>query len=180
MKEIIKKMPFMKLSKISILLLLLIVASCGNSKDDKKEEKQPIKINQPSSEKQDVEDGVTEILLTGNDQMRFNLKQIKVNAGDKVKLTLKHIGELDVNVMGHNFVLLEPGTNINDFASNAVAAKDNDYIPKNTDAVIVHTEMIGGGEQTSITFDAPKKGVYDFICSFPGHVALMQGKFIVE
>jgi azurin len=40
--------------------------------------------------------------------------------------------------------------------------------------------MIGGGEQTTITFDAPEKGVYDFICSFPGHVALMQGKFIVE
>ncbi|NBC57669.1 MAG: azurin [Bacteroidetes bacterium] len=170
----------MKLSNISFLLLILIVTSCGNSKDDKKEEKQSIKINQPTSEQQDAEDGVTEILLTGNDQMRFNLKQIKVKAGDKVKLTLKHIGELDVNVMGHNFVLLEPETNINDFASRAVAAKDNDYIPENTENVIVHTKMIGGGEQTSITFDAPKKGVYDFICSFPGHVALMQGKFIVE
>lgn len=170
----------MKLYKFSILLLLFIVASCGNSKDDKKQEKESIKINQPVAEKQESEEGITEILLTGNDQMRFNLEEIKVKAGDKVKLTLKHIGKLDVQSMGHNFVLLEQGTNINEFASNAVDAKDNNYIPKNTDAVIVHTKMIGGGEQTSITFDAPEKGVYDFICSFPGHVALMQGKFIVE
>ena len=82
--------------------------------------------------------------------------------------------------MGHNFVLLKPGVKINDFAQKAVDAKENDYIPENTDDLIVHTELIGGGEQTTITFDAPEKGVYDFICSFPGHVALMQGKFIVE
>ncbi|MGX1023867.1 azurin [Flavobacterium sp. CS20] len=170
----------MKLYQIAFLFSLLVLSSCGNSKDDKKEEKQNIKINQPVAEKQKTEDGVTEILLTGNDQMRYNLKEIKVKAGDKVKLTLKHIGKLDVNVMGHNFVLLKPGTNINDFATKAVDAKDNNYIPKNTKAVIVHTKMIGGGEQTTITFDAPEKGVYDFICSFPGHVALMQGKFIVE
>ncbi|HBX64839.1 MAG TPA: azurin, partial [Balneolaceae bacterium] len=26
----------------------------------------------------------------------------------------------------------------------------------------------------------PEAGTYDFICSFPGHYALMKGKFIVE
>ncbi|MCB0632702.1 MAG: azurin, partial [Lewinella sp.] len=26
----------------------------------------------------------------------------------------------------------------------------------------------------------PAPGTYDYICSFPGHYALMQGKFIVE
>ncbi|RRO14427.1 azurin [Flavobacteriaceae bacterium 14752] len=170
----------MKLYQIAFLFSLLVLSSCGNPKDSKKEDKQSIKINQPVEEKSTSQDGVTEIILTGNDQMRFNLKEIKVDAGDKVKLTLKHIGQLDVKVMGHNFVLLKPETNINKFATKAVDAKDNDYIPQESNAVIVHTKMIGGGEQTTITFDAPEKGVYDFICSFPGHVALMQGKFIVE
>ena len=41
-------------------------------------------------------------------------------------------------------------------------------------------KLIGGGEETTVTFDAPAKGTYDFICSFPGHYALMKGKFIVE
>ena len=170
----------MKIKLSMLMLMALILASCGNSnqKEDKKEDSS-IKINK-TVENDNKEEGVSEILLTGNDQMRFNLKEIKVNAGDKVKLTLKHVGKLDVKVMGHNFVLLKPGVSKNDFAREAVDAKSNDYIPEDTDDVIVHTELIGGGQQTTITFDAPEKGVYDFICSFPGHVALMQGKFIVE
>ena len=40
--------------------------------------------------------------------------------------------------------------------------------------------MLGGGEETTIEFEAPAKGEYTFICSFPGHYALMNGKFIVE
>ena len=169
----------MKKYQIVMMLSLFILASCGNSNEKKEEEKESFKINK-NVEAEEGEEGVTEVLLTGNDQMRFNLKEIKVNAGDEVKLTLKHIGKLGVKVMGHNFVLLKPEVEINDFARKAVDAKENDYIPKKTDDVIVHTEMIGGGEQTSISFKAPEKGVYDFICSFPGHVALMQGKFIVE
>lgn len=161
------------------MLTLFILASCGNSNEKKEEEKESFKINKTVEAEEETE-GISKILLTGNDQMRFNLKEIKVNAGDEVQLTLKHIGKLDVKVMGHNFVLLKPDVKINDFAQKAVDAKDNDYIPENTDDVIVHTKMIGGGEETKITFEAPKKGVYDFICSFPGHVALMQGKFIVE
>ena len=168
----------MNLMKITLFLFAFILMSCGNS-NESKEEKETFKINK-TEEVEEVADGVSRIILTGNDQMRFNLEEIKVNAGDKVELILKHVGKLGVQVMGHNFVLLNPGVNINEFASAAVEAKDNDYIPENTNKVIVHTKMIGGGEQTSITFDAPEKGTYVFICSFPGHVALMQGKFIVE
>ena len=169
----------MKIHHITMMLVFFVFASCGNSKEENKQEKESFKINTNVEEQESVE-GVSEILLTSNDQMQFNLKEIKVNAGDEVKLTLKHIGKLGVKVMGHNFVLLKPKVKINDFARKAVDAEDNDYIPENTDDVIVHTKMIGGGEQTSISFQAPEKGVYDFICSFPGHVALMQGKFIVE
>ncbi len=37
-----------------------------------------------------------------------------------------------------------------------------------------------GADAPKRNFDAPAKGTYDFICSFPGHWATMQGKFIVE
>lgn len=170
----------MKLYKFLSLSLLVFLMACGNSKDNEEQEKESFKINKVTEEDKAEMDGVTEVLLTGNDQMRFNLSEIKVNAGDKVKLTLKHVGKLGAEVMGHNFVLLKPEVVRNEFAKAAVDAKDNDYIPQNTDDIIVHTEMIGGGQETTIEFDAPEKGVYEFICSFPGHVALMNGKFIVE
>ena len=43
--------------------------------------------------------------------------------------------------------------------------------------------MIGGGEETSVTFDISglePGGDYTFFCSFPGHYVLMNGQFIVE
>jgi azurin len=170
----------MKLLKIFSLSLLVLLTACVNSKDNKEKEEDSFQINKVTEEDKKEMDGVTEVTLTGNDQMRFNLSEIKVNAGDKVKLTLKHVGKLGVEVMGHNFVLLKSGVDRNEFAKAAVSAKDNGYIPEGTNDVIVHTEMIGGGQQTTIEFDAPEKGTYEFVCSFPGHVALMNGKFIVQ
>nr|WP_278022779.1 plastocyanin/azurin family copper-binding protein [Flavobacterium ginsengisoli] len=39
---------------------------------------------------------------------------------------------------------------------------------------------MGGGEEDTIEFTIDKKGSYPFICSFPGHVAMMKGVLIVE
>jgi azurin len=79
------------------------------------------------------------------------------------------------SMMGHNFVLLKKGVVLSKFAQQAIAAKNNDYIPENTNDVIAHTKMLGGGESDTITFKAPAKGVYVYVCSFPGHFALMKG-----
>ena len=46
--------------------------------------------------------------------------------------------------------------------------------------IISFTKVIAGGESTTITFEAPPKGIYNFLCSVPGHFGLMKGKFIVE
>lgn len=123
---------------------------------------------------------VTEVVIESNDQMKFDLSEIKVEAGTTVKLTLKHVGKLPKQAMGHNFVLLKKDVVLKDFAMEAIKARDNDYIPEGTEDVIAYTIVIGGGESTTIEFEAPAKGEYTFLCSFPGHYALMNGKFIVE
>ena len=125
-----------------------------------------------------VSETVKSIVINSNDQMKFDTAEIRVSAGEKIRLTLNHTGKLPKTAMGHNFVLLEKGTDIADFGMQAMNAKDNQYIPAN--GVIVHTKLIGGGESTTIEFTAPAKGNYDFVCSFPGHYAMMKGKFIVE
>ena len=123
---------------------------------------------------------VNNILITSDDYMKFDTRKITVQSGKIVKLTLKHIGQLDVQVMGHNFVLLKKKVDLIEFANKAATARDNQYIPVGSDEVIVYTDMIGGGQETEIEFLPPEPGVYDFICSFPGHYAMMKGKFIVE
>jgi azurin len=174
----------MNMKKILMLLLSTsLLVSCGG--DGKKEEKKDnsLKIGSQTESKDEVaeeEEGVTRVYLTGSDQMKFNKNQITVNAGDEVILTFEHVGKLPKETMGHNFVLLKKGTNVQEFGQEALEYKDNDYIPEDSDAIIVHTKMLGGGEKTEITFTAPEKGNYDYICSFPGHVALMKGILSVE
>ncbi len=121
------------------------------------------------------------VTLNSDDQMRFDKKLIEVPAGARVELTLKHVGELPVDVMGHNFVLLESGTDLDAFALSAARAKDTDYIPtREMDRVIAYTKMLGGGQTDTITFTAPAPGRYKFICSFPAHYMKMQGDFVVR
>ena len=121
-----------------------------------------------------------EIVIESSDQMRFNLSEIIVKQGQIVVLTLKHVGKLPKAAMGHNWVLLRPDTDLASFAMSAMKAKDNEYVPLEAPEVIVNTILLGGGEKTTIEFEAPAPGIYSFICSFPGHYALMQGTFIVE
>lgn len=164
------------MNKILSVFIIFVLLSCQNTES----KKDPIKINITEKQEKAKPDGITEVILVSNDQMRFNLKQIKVNKGDKVKLTLKHTGQLNKKIMGHNFVLLKPNVDIVEFNKLSMQARRTEFIPENSEDIIVHTKMIGGGEETTITFDAPAIGVYDFVCSFPGHIALMNGKFIVE
>ncbi len=170
----------MKLLRFTIFFLALsVVFSCGGEKE-KKEEKEEIKIG--SKKVKTAEDSNTvNIGLTGNDLMQYDKSEIKVKAGQEVTLTLRHIGKMDIKIMGHNFVLLKPGVSITDFSIKAAEVGEaSDWIPEDGKDVIAHTKMIGGGQSVSVTFTAPEAGTYDFICSFPGHSALMKGKFIVE
>lgn len=137
-------------------------------------------VTEEVSEVNSSDASVAIVKMTANDQMKFNTSEIRVKAGQTVKLTLKHTGKLPKNAMGHNFVLLKKGTNLQKFSAAATAASANDYIPENSDAVIAYTPMLGGGDEATIEFKAPEKGTYTFICSFPGHFYMMKGEFIVE
>ena len=166
------------LVKIAGLFLAVIVIACSGKKE--KKEGFEYKRTKEESSKKVNESSSNDVIITSNDLMQFNKSEIKVEAGKKVTLTLKHIGQLDKKVMGHNFVLLKSGVDLIDFATEAAVAVDNDYIPEGTEDIIVTTKLIGGGETDVITFDAPAPGTYEFLCSFPGHYGLMKGKFIVE
>jgi azurin len=121
--------------------------------------------------------------ITGNDQMQYSTKAFEVVTGEKVTLVFKHVGNLPAVAMGHNVVILKPGSQIVAFGSKAGTAKDTGYIPQDDESkamIFAHTKMLGGGESTEITFTAPAPGQYPFLCSFPGHWAIMQGMMTVK
>jgi azurin len=120
------------------------------------------------------------IKLDGMDNMKYDKTLFKIKAGQDVKLSFKNIGKLPKEAMSHNVVILAPGTDIQAFGEAAVAAKP-DHIPAAMASdVVAHTKLLGPGESDEITFKVPDAGVYDFICTFPGHFGTMRGKIVAE
>lgn len=125
--------------------------------------------------------GVRTIEITASDAMKYSLTEIRVRAGEKFQLKLTNIGQMPKTAMGHNWVLLKP---MDDAAVMAFAmsgaAKMPVYLPDDLSAVLAHTKILGGGESDTIEVTAPAQpGDYPFICTFPGHAALMKGKLVV-
>jgi azurin len=121
--------------------------------------------------------------IDGNDQIQFSTKELRVSKSCKeVTVTLKHVGQLAANVMGHNWVL----TATSDFQAVATAgqaAGAPNFVPAGDARVLAASSVIGGGQETSVKFDLSKLtagGDYTYFCSFPGHFVLMNGKLIVE
>ena len=179
-----------KLFNIGSLALLtsLFMASCGNSEQSNSSQvdhsahttetpaETPATTSAPSATTSTTSNTIT---VESNDQMQFNVNELHVKAGEPISLTLKHVGKMGKEVMGHNLIVLKTGADVAKFSEAALQAQETDYIPQSSD-IVAHTDLIGGGEESKIEFTLDKPGTYDFICSFPGHASLMKGKIIAE
>lgn len=123
---------------------------------------------------------VVELSISGNDQMKYDKTSLEVKAGTRVKLTFNNVGTMPKESMGHNWTLLSKDADLVAYSQASMTAVDNDYqAPDLYQVPIVYTKMLGPGESETIEFDAPAAGTYKFVCTFPGHYAMMQGDFIV-
>ncbi len=177
-----------KLFIIPVLALTIGMTSCGGNsekKEDNSTTEAATSTEAPTATTETVE-GIENVTISNdwtvesNDQMQFNTTLIRVKAGEPVNLTLKNVGSQPKEAMGHNLVVLKPGVDIATFGGEAVAAVDNEYIPKTSlTSIVAHTKLLGPAEEDKITFTL-EKGVYPFLCSFPGHFGIMQGKIVAE
>lgn len=122
--------------------------------------------------------------IEGTDGMQFSVGSIAIPAScTEFTITLNHIGQMPEAAMGHNVVVTATSDMQAVAADGLGAGAESEYVKPDDERVIAHTEMIGGGETTSVTFpvsDLQGGGPYSFFCSFPGHLALMQGSIEVE
>ena len=120
--------------------------------------------------------------VESNDMMQYNADSITVPAScTQFTINLKHVGKLAANVMGHNVVIAKEA----DMAGIAAdgASDPATHVKAGDTRAIAHSKVIGGGESTSVSFDVAKikdGGPFKFFCSFPGHLALMQGSIQVQ
>ena len=121
------------------------------------------------------------ININGTDTMMYSKTSFEVKSGQKVKLTFNNIGKLPKAAMGHNVVILKKSVNLIGFCTEAIKFPAEGYFPKSREKdVIGRTKLLGPGEKDEIYFTAPAPGTYEYVCTFPGHFALMKGKMIVK
>ncbi|MFK8161586.1 MAG: plastocyanin/azurin family copper-binding protein [Lewinella sp.] len=119
-----------------------------------------------------------ELLLETEHGMKFKQTFITVKAGQNVRLTFRNPDD-----MQHNFVLTSGKKgNVVGKAADGLGLKGlaSDYIPE-IDEVLVHTGLIEPEESDVIYFTTPTKpGLYEFVCTVPGHYMTMRGVLQVE
>jgi len=122
----------------------------------------------------------TKIIIESNDLMKFNKTSINAEKGKSYKITLKNVGTLPKAAMGHNMVILNPGTDALKFGTELItkhgATLQNEWKPvKAGKQVFAQTKMLGPNEEETLKVKFDKSGVYHFLCTFPGHFAQMRG-----
>ena len=123
------------------------------------------------------------VFITGNDTMQFDKREFTVKSGEKVELEFKNIGKLPKIAMGHNLVILKQGISSLKFGQKVMSlgASASNVLPEGSmEDVIAATKLLGPGESETISFTAPEPGDYQFVCSFPGHFAMMRGIMVVK
>jgi azurin len=127
---------------------------------------------------------VCKLEISGTDAMQFDKKELAIAADCKVvQLTLRHSGKLPISAMGHNWVLTKTADVMPVNNAGLTAGMARNHVPPGDKRVIAFTPVVGGGQSTSISFPTTglvKGGDYTFFCSFPGHIGLMRGKFLVQ
>jgi azurin len=126
----------------------------------------------------DTKDLTTIRIATVKERMMYDVKELTVKPGKKVKLTF-----VNEDFMPHNLLLVQPGK-IDEIANQALVmgAKgfENGFIPDNKN-ILWHTKLLDAGKDEVVEFNAPSSpGDYPYMCSFPGHHIIMRGVLHVK
>ena len=118
------------------------------------------------------------------ERMLFTRQEFTVRPGQPVKLVFTNPDATD-----HNLVLVRPGAlEVVGMAANEMARDPanaaGDFVPESQrDLILAATPMIGPTRKALahvLRFEAPTEpGVYPYVCTFPGHWIVMNGRMVV-
>jgi len=123
---------------------------------------------------------VTELTITTDTTtFAYDIKEFTVKAGTTLKLTLV-VPEGGVN-QAHNLVIADLGKEAV-LMQQAMAmmadpkALESGYIPEDKSSLVGYTTLLQPGSTEEFEIEIPEAaGDYQYICTFPGHFALMKG-----
>lgn len=132
-----------------------------------------------------AEEETAEITLTADKvQFIFDIKEFTVKPGQKVKVTLVN-PEDSVTRQPHNVLFVKPGKkDVVGMAANT-AMTDPEFLTTKqavpeSDDILHYSKLVQPGEEDVLEFTAPSEpGEYPYLCTYPGHWAIMNGVMTV-
>ena len=171
------------LKQTAILASLLVTAAVAGCSRGEQPSANVQASAAPAPATAPVANGGRKIEIIANDTMKFSIVEIHAKAGERLGVTLINQGATPKFSMGHNWILLTPGADVDAFLIAAAESATTDYAPSGKRAeILASTKLLGPGEQDTATFVTPSvPGRYPFLCSYPGHAqGGMRGVLIVE
>ena len=113
------------------------------------------------------------------EEMRFDTKRLVVEADKPFQIVFEN-----PDAMPHNLVIVKPGTRERvGTAAMMLPPEQLDvsgraYVPDVAD-VVAATKLIESGQSETLRVSALTEGVYEFVCTFPGHWTVMWGQLVV-
>ena len=168
---------------VAFAAALLVVASlaCEKSPDDA--DNSQTSAENSSGEESETTEQAPEAEITlepKGDEMAYAREKLSVQAGERVKLTLRNTAS--ESSMKHNVVLVDTA-DVQEARSVAETGWKNvagGFAAKH-DLVIAQTDTAEPGGSSEVVFTAPSEtGEYLYICTYPGHFPKMKGKLVVE
>ena len=116
-------------------------------------------------------------IATIPERMMYDVKEVVLKPGKKVRLTFAN-----VDFMPHNILMVNPGK-LEEVAAKAadLGAKGFElgFVPESPE-ILWAIKLVDYGKEQAVEFVAPAKpGAYPYVCTFPGHAGTMNGLFIV-
>ncbi len=116
-------------------------------------------------------------IATVPERMMYDVTRLVVKPGKKIQLTFAN-----EDFMPHNIMLVNPGK-ANEVGELAIALGargfDVSYVPQSKE-ILWASKLVDYRMEQVIHFTSPKEpGVYEYLCSFPGHHLIMRGLFVV-
>lgn len=107
--------------------------------------------------------------------LQYDPVRIKARAGEMLRIAFTNE---DPNDQPHNIVIIKPGTLAEiQAASMAVTAEsmEKGFVPE-SEHIIAASGLLDADGSEDLVFEMPKeKGIYHYVCTFPGHAGIMYG-----
>jgi azurin len=120
------------------------------------------------------------VLHTVHEQMRYDQARLVVEAGKPFEIILEN-----ADTMPHNLVFVKPASHEKVGMASATMTPDKldkqgrAFIPK-SDLILDATKLVEPAQKDSIKVSGINdEGEFEYVCTVPGHFALMWGKLIV-